>query len=353
MNSEQLRQATALLLESVGLKGEFASSPLQGGANNKVFRVDVGGEKVLLKAYFQHPGDSRNRLNAEFSFSRFAWDNGVQCIPRPIAFDSSHQLGLYEFVEGCRIESWKVTRGMVMQAVEFYMDLNRHRTEAAAKQLPNASEACFCIGDHIRCVERRLDALRAVEPLSPVYQQAVLFIQGSLSEAWKQISESVVNRAGELGLSLEAEISPEERRLSPSDFGFHNALVDERGWVRFIDFEYAGWDDPDKLACDLFCLQGVRVPPVYHELFVKAVAEDLPDPKLHLERIRFLIAVHQVKWCCILLNDFLPVGSQRRRFADPLGEQVGREEIQLQKARAALQEVRVRSPQERFISGAM
>ena len=35
-----------------------------------------------------------------------------------------------------------------------------------------------------------------------------------------------------------------QRTLSPSDFGFHNALLrGGREWV-FLDFEYFGWDDP-------------------------------------------------------------------------------------------------------------
>ena len=43
--------------------------------------------------------------------------------------------------------------------------------------------------------------------------------------------------------------------------GFHNAVVQCNSKVKFIDFEYAGWDDPAKTAAD-FIFQP-QVPPPY------------------------------------------------------------------------------------------
>ncbi len=358
MNSQDLLQPTARLLEAAGLRGDFHLLPLAGGANNKVFRVEVNGRGALLKAYFQHPEDPRDRLGVEFAFSRFAWEHGVRCIPRPLAYDPVHRLGLYEFVEGRRIQSEEITEGLVLQALEFYRALNRERGGPDARALAGASEACFSIAEHLTCVERRLTALKKGEASSPLHQEALSFIQKDLSQAWERIEESVVRGAQEHGFSLGEEILAEERRLSPSDFGFHNALLAEDGRLRFIDFEYAGWDDPAKTVCDFFCLQGVRVPEVYFSLVAKRVAHDLPQPERQLKRIDLLIPIHQIKWCCILLNDFLPAGLERRRFADedhrhagqkpvvrhPLAEAAGQKAIQLEKARTALKGLRERDP---------
>ena len=41
-----------------------------------------------------------------------------------------------------------------------------------------------------------------------------------------------------------------------------------------------------------------------------------------------------VKWCCILLNDFLPVGSSRRRFAY---SDFAQEELKVEQLRKAQQ----------------
>ena len=53
---------------------------------------------------------------------------------------------------------------------------------------------------------------------------------------------------------------PRHRALSPSDFGLHNAMRDEDGRLRFIDFEYFGWDDPVKLVSDTALHPGSELP---------------------------------------------------------------------------------------------
>ena len=87
-------QDVAAMLAEAGLPSEFQLIGLSGGANNRVYRVDCGGCSALLKAYFCHPGDPRDRLGAEFSFCRFAWDRGLRCLLRPLARNRERNLGL-------------------------------------------------------------------------------------------------------------------------------------------------------------------------------------------------------------------------------------------------------------------
>ena len=98
------------------------------------------------------------------------------------------------------------------------------------------------------------------------------FIEHELAPMWQQTAAQVEQRAAELGLPLLAEIPLEDRCLSPSDFGFHNALQ-SAARLSFIDFEYAGWDDPAKLVCDFFCQPAVPVPQEYWQTVV-TVARD-------------------------------------------------------------------------------
>src|SRR5439155_7608032 len=105
---------------------------------------------------------------------------------------------------------------------------------------------------------------------------------------------------------------------------------------RFIDFEYAGWDDPAKLICDFFCQPAVPAPAAAFDRFARAVAAELPDPAAHFARASLLLPVYRIKWVCILLNDFLPVGGSRRAFSGSAVEQETRKVNQLAKARAAL-----------------
>jgi thiamine kinase-like enzyme len=337
MISEELWHAAANLLATAGLREEFHLQQLAGGANNRVFRVDMPGACVLLKAYFQHAADPRNRLGTEFAFASFAWENGVRVLPRPLACDSQHRLGLYEFVPGRQLLPQEVTPALVRQALDFYRHLNRCRWLPGACALPQASEACFSIADHLRCVERRLHKLRGMEHASQVQSMAARFVQDELSAVWRGVADAVRRQASELGLPLENAIASQDRCLSPSDFGFHNAILSGDHLLRFIDFEYAGWDDPGKMVCDFFCQPAVPVPLDYYDMFVEAVVSDLSEPELHAQRMALLLPVYRVKWCCIMLNDFLPTGRARRHFARSDVEQEERYAAQLDKVRCALQ----------------
>lgn len=329
-------EAVAGLLATAGLDGDFRLHRLKGRANNRVFRAEVGGSAVLLKAYFQHPDDLRDRLGAEFSFSRFAWDSGVRCLPQPLACDPRNGLGVYEFVEGRPLQADDVTADTVRQALDFYHAVNRRPERPESGVLPNASEACFSIAEHLACVERRLWRLRAIPCSLAVDREAAEFVEGELGAAWREAAEAVRSGAAELGLPLEASLPAAERRLSPSDFGFHNAILAADGRLRFIDFEYAGWDDPAKMVCDFFCQPAVPVPLHHYSEFIESAVGGLPEPDCHRQRCTLLLPVYGVKWCCILLNEFVPSGGERRRFADEAGDPGKRKAAQLRKARLAL-----------------
>ena len=116
---------------------------------------------------------------------------------------------------------------------------------------------------------------------------------------------------------------------------FHNAILLKDGRFRFIDFEYAGWDDPAKTVCDFFCQPEIPVPIKYFPLFEASVLEMSPDPKKLAQRIELLFPVYKIKWCCIILNDFLPVEGKRRQFAKKR-DCIERKKIQLSKAESYL-----------------
>lgn len=327
------------LLAQAGLDGEATLHPLAGGANNRVFRVESGGCAALLKAYFQHPEDPRDRLGAEFSFLRFAWESGAWCVPRPLASDRRHHLGLYEFVEGRPLGPDEVTGDAVREALDFYHVLNRGKDRPEARALPAASEACFSLAEHLECVERRLRRLRGIPQSSPVEREVVALVEGELGAAWGAVAEGVRQGVRELGAPLDGPLGAGERCLSPSDFGFHNAMLAPDGRLRFIDFEYAGWDDPAKLVCDFFCQPAVPVPLRHWAAFVEAVVGTLPRADRPRRRCQLLLPVYEIKWCCILLNDFAPVSGERRRFAGVGRNSEERKVEQLRKARLALQRV--------------
>jgi hypothetical protein len=330
-NFQELTEVAAHLIEKAGISGRSKLTPLQGGRNNRVFHVGIGDASFLLKSYFRHEKDPRDRLGAEFSFLSYAWTRGLRMIPRPIAADAAHALGLYEFIDGRKLAPGDIGMGHVGQALDFFFALNGDFHDPEARRLPLASEACFSMADHFSLVDRRLKRLAAIEAQDG-FEETFSFVHERLFKTWGDLHRSILERAMALGIDLDEQLSPEKRVLSPSDFGFHNAILEREGRLRFLDFEYAGWDDPAKMVCDFFCQPEVPLPSEYYSVFRERVVEEAGDGDDLRNRIHFLLPVYRIKWCCIMLNDFLPVGDDRRGFSNQPAS-ADRKRAQLDKAR--------------------
>lgn len=328
---EALTLGAAELLGQAGLAPDFRLAPEPGAANNRTFRVEGHGFRALLKAYFSHPGDPRDRCGAESAFLRFAWDRGLRQLPKPLACDPVRRLGLFELIEGRRLSPEEVGPDGLDQALGFFSELNRHRRAPQASSLPAASEACFSLAEHLALVDSRVTAL-----LSLPEAGCLGFVRDELAPAWAQAREAVAGEARRIGMDSGRALPESERCISPSDFGFHNALLGADGRLRFLDFEYAGWDDPAKAVCDFFEQPELPVPEAARPRFVAAVSAALGDPPGLAERAELLRGVYRVKWACILLNEFLPAAAQRRRFAQGSAELSERRRRQLAKAREKL-----------------
>lgn len=316
---------------------EFQVHRLMGGANNRVFQLTAGDSSVLLKLYFRHAGDSRDRLKTEFSFCEFAWRHGLRSAPQPLACAPEASAALYEYIPGRPVLPAEVDAGLVADALAFYDAINARRDAADAQVLPKASEACFSIPDHITCVDARVQRLTTIQGPTDVDRLASVFVRDELVRAWEEIRYGTLACASEERLLL--TVNAEDERLSPCDFGFHNAIRTTDDALRFIDFEYAGWDDPARTVCDFFCQPAVPAPAAQFDAVATRLTSGLSDPEQHVRRIGLLFPVYQVKWCCILLNDFLNVGNDRRQFSTGARDADDRKTAQLRKAGALLTEV--------------
>jgi hypothetical protein len=271
-------------------------TPLVGGGNNQTFRVDSEYGPFLLKRYFRHARDPRDRLATEFAFLRHLWDCGIRRTPQPLAQDDELALGLYSFIEGRAPTTADITQDAAEDALSFILAINTDR--ARAPQLDNASEACFSLAEHVACVDRRFVRLNAI-----THPDASNFVREQLSPAWQEIRAAIPART-----------APLARCLSPSDFGFHNVIITENSELRYLDFEYAGWDDPAKLICDFFSQPQVPVPADTRPAFIAGLRLACNDNKL-AERVQLLWPLYRIKWICIVLNSFLTLGRARRAFA--------------------------------------
>jgi len=327
-----LEPATAALLAAQGLGGiPFHLEPLSASGNNRVFVVHCGDVRLVAKWYFHDAADTRDRLGAEYAFLQHAWSSGLRCVPRPLGKDTLAHVALYEYVQGRQLFAHEVNAQVMQQAAQFFSALNSAQSRVAAVALPLASEACFSVAAHFAMVDTRLVRLQGMPLDCDVDHAAAAFVV-ELDKYWQSAKLRLARGCEKLGLDADKTVPTSERCLSPSDFGFHNALFRPDGSLCFIDFEYAGWDDPAKTMGDFFSHPGVAVPRAYFEDFLAQALAPFDAVQGMTARVRLLEPISQLKWCCIILNEFLPAAARRRNFANPSNDAIARKQLQLGKA---------------------
>jgi Phosphotransferase enzyme family len=303
------------------------------GGNNRTHRVTTTDNIYIAKQYFRHQGDTRDRLATEFAFLSYSQKAAPGLTPRPLACDSKRGFALYEFIDGQLFHAGEITAEDVDFAADFFCALNAPHLRSLAT-LPIAAEACFSIREHLELIEGRVNSLLKIDlqdedrPVRPLFEE--------LSASWRTLAGEVEAHAANAGLDLSAPLDRAQRCISPSDFGFHNALRESTGAVRFLDFEYAGWDDPAKMAGDFFSQLAVPVPSNLFGRFVEKAMSPFPHSTRLILRAELLRPVYQIKWCCIALNVFLPVHLARRQFSNPTLDIVALKRAQIAKAKNLL-----------------
>ncbi len=321
------------LLSGAGMNEDYHITRIPAGGNNRVYKLFYANEDIfLLKEYFSDRADIRSRLKTEFSFLSFLWNHGISSIPRPCACSYEHNLGLFRFIEGRAVTCEDITCGMVEELLSFFSAINNIRFLPDAFELSEASEACFSIREHLNVVQMRVDRLSTIEVISDIDEMALIFISEKLRPKWQWLSGQIKKKIRD-DTHISDRFPDNMKVLSPSDFGFHNTLIKPDGTLSFVDFEYAGWDDPVKTICDLFCQPRIPLDLSFFNSVVASIIQSADgEPSVLIPRIHLLFPAYQVKWCCILLNEFLPVGEKRRIFSNPEIKSGPRKEVQLKKA---------------------
>jgi aminoglycoside phosphotransferase (APT) family kinase protein len=332
-SSPSPKQIAERLLKSAGWPEAMKIQEFPGGRNNRVFRVETQKGECLLKLYFRDPSDSRDRLGHEYGFLEACLGVGIDALPKPLAKDPESGAALYEFIKGSRVEVVGSTE--ILLAARFIEKINQHRNNKMFRALPHAAEACFSLKEHVGSVDRRIDRLEQMESASELDREARLWVEKELIPAWSKIREGICQDENQ-----EYPLDQAMRILSPSDFGFHNSLRKEDGSLVFLDFEYAGWDDPAKLVCDLANQPDRPLSLLEAEPFSSSLVEWLGATDFWRSRFRILAPLYQVKWACIVLNDFLPFGRNRRKFQETQEPEASRKHLQLNKAQGMLSRMR-------------
>lgn len=273
---------------------------LNGGINNRVFRCGENGRhQWVIKGYTPFHSELRDRMQAEVDFLHYAAEVAPGFTPALVYTDWERRCVVLQYLDGEYFpEGITPPQEATKAAAEFFKRLNLDFAAAKRAIKLDAAEGYLSLAEHINNIEERLDRMKSDHLQAQARLDADKLLRVIKSEL-ARITE-ITSRHISLG-NVADTISPEDRYVSPSDFGFHNASFTKTG-VCFFDFEFAGWDDPAKAVID-FELQP-RIPPCSSFRLIESVK--FKDRSVIEARSAILKPILCLKWCCIALNVLNP-----------------------------------------------
>ena len=320
----------------------LAAYPARPGGNNRVFRLDMAeGTSLSLKCYPPHSIDGRDRLGQEYEALSFLARQGIRLTPQPIARDAGKNCALYQWFDG-EPAVLRPQEDDADQLADFLIELQRLCNAEGARDLRNASASIFSPAEAVAQYQQRLNRLQRSAGEHPDLRE---FLDSQLVPSGAAVIRRLDQRYASLGWDLGAPLALAHRVLSPSDFGLHNALRGPDGQLRFVDFEYFGWDDPVKLVSDTAIHPGSDLPESGANRLIERLSAifTAEDPSFAVRR-DVLYPVFGVIWCLIILNDYLPESRSRRVLTAQGSDLQARLAGQLDKARRLHQTVFERDP---------
>lgn len=307
----------------------LAATLCAGGANNRVYQIQTPAGVFAMKSYGSRELDDRDRLGHEFDGLRFLKSFGIgKALPNALAVDRDERCALYEWIEGT--PALEHDPADIAAILELMAAMHAARLNSGAAALPEATEAVLRPGDLEGQISRRLERLAGVAPVEP--DLAAFLADEVRPELDRRIARYRLEAFGTL---------PEARRtLSPSDFGFHNALRRPDGTLCFLDFEYFGWDDPVKLVSDFLLHPGMTLSGPEQQRLLEGATALYGGDDGFAPRLAASFPLYGIRWVLIMLNEFLPQLWARRAFSGKGGDWEGAKRAQLRKARTKLDVLR-------------
>lgn len=285
--------------------------PLKGGINNSVFLCRSKQCSWVIKGYPCLKPGQRDRMQADVDLMRYAAKVAPGFTPILLEVDHVRRCIVMEYIRGETYpEGLAPCKRDLDMAFEFFFRLNSNFQLGSQMVKMEAAEGFLSLRQHMGNILDRLSAM-GIEHLPKRYQAEGSEILNKLYALAEDVSQQVEVKIGS-GM-VEDTINADERCISPSDFGFHNAIRMNKG-VKFIDFEFAGWDDPAKLCIDFVLQQRNPV----HLRSIDVASRLFPNKESLLSsRIDAMTNILRLKWLCIVMGILNPAKLTQVLSAEP------------------------------------
>ena len=299
----------------------------KGRGNSRIYKFsDQYDKKYILKIYPDNRIDTRPRLMTDFYTSNML-NKASLPVPKGIAKNERLNWGIYEWVDGKLITDPDIN--FLTQSFQFISQLkNDDQLHYQFRDFPLASEACLSGKEIVSQIKKRFDRLVNVHDAN-----LAEFLKQDFLPILQSVSMSAELKLGE---TFSIPLARKYQILNPSDFGLHNALLDNNNKYHFFDFEYFGWDDPVKLTSDFYWHPGTKLTKNLKIKWLMLTKKLFSEDPLYVKRLEAYLPLFGLRWCLIVLNKFLPEFFLGRVYVNKLENIL---DEQLRKSKTLLQNI--------------
>lgn len=271
---------------------------LAGGMNSLLYKCSSLEASWVVKQYPQSSSDASKRMQAELDFLIYCSVASPLNVAELVQVDYARRCLILKYINGSSCpEGVSPSISQLKDAFKFFRDLNENKDLAKEHVSANAKDSFVALLSHVELIESRISMMSTdhIESGRRIFASSLLDQIKTHSYNVKIMVDKEINDG-----SVSDLIDLNDLCISPSDFGFHNAIITADKTI-FIDFEFSGWDDPAKTCID-FVLQPRN--PVNISL-ASACSSFFPDVKnLYSRRTALLLKILDLKWKIIILGLF-------------------------------------------------
>ncbi len=306
---------------------------IKAGGNNKLFCLSSGSSKLLLKVYNAH--DDRQRLKREFQALSFLYKERFECIPGAFLKNDSLNYAIYSYENGKSKNAKDVTRNDLDQMVDFIVTLQGIKPVDVTEEFLPGVMACFSFQDYLNNIQIRLEKFKAHSQNNGLPDMVKQLLQSDYVKVISDLVSDVMKKYTEK--EIEEQIPLDERRLSPVDFGPHNTIFGDDGSLVFVDFEYFGWDDPNRLVGDFLNHDQIKgISEEDKKYFLKKYLRYSTLSEYILNRLDTITKLIAIEWVTTYLSSLTKEKIEIRRFANSEFNEVEYVKIQIDKYKSKL-----------------
>ncbi len=276
------------------------------GTNSLVIKlVHSDSQYSILKIYPNFSEDKRNRLQNELNFLKFLQANNIKNIPTVYYSNPNSNFTILSWIEGSKLHS---SENINLEEIANFIYLINDSKLKKLDLIQYASEANFNIEQTIKLInqiaQNKLNELKKYSEKNDFYNWFNNFLIKDIYLTFEEVEDNF----------LTENYNYEDKKIiSQSDVGFHNILLENKCKnLFFIDFEYAGWDNPMKFISD-WILQPDSFFPEQKplEFFQPLVNSVILDPNWK-SNIKPYLLLYRLRWCLIISNKIFRLGDENK-----------------------------------------